>query len=152
MATLLKLDSKIINLDTVFEINDYGDRIRVYYAVPSCDPVGTQQPSYAEVDGVPAELLRRWLSRHCIDLMAELSGEEREAIERQHQREQVPAPVVQAMAEQTRELHSNTSPPATEDDQPYGTARIRQMRGVGDSAPSARRQATKQPKEREVSG
>jgi len=151
MATLLKLDSKIINLDTVFEINDYGDRIRVYYAVPSCDPAGTQQPSYAEVDGVPAELLRRWLSRHCIDLMAELSGEERETLERQHQPEQVPASAVQAMAEQARDLHSNTPAPA-EDDQPYGAERIPQMRGAGDSAPSPRRRAAKRPREREISG
>jgi hypothetical protein len=152
MATLLKLDSKIINLDTVFEINDYGDRIRVYYAVPSCDPAGTQQPSYAEVDGLPAELLRRWLSRHCIDLMAELSGEERETIERQHQREQVAASAVQAMAEQARDLHSDTPAPAAEDDQPYGATRIRQMSGAGDSAPSLRRRAAKRPREREISG
>lgn len=142
MATLLKLDSKFINLDTVFEINDYGDRIRVYYAVPSCDPVGTQQPSYAEVDGLAAELLRRWLSHHCIDLLEQLSAEERAAVEQRYHREHGSAQAAQAVAEQAREPHTNSAAPEAADGRAYGATRPRR----------ARRAAPPPPEEREVSG
>ena len=64
MATFLKVGTKTINLDLVFEIDDYGDRLRVYYAVASSDTTGLQQPSYSELDGAAAQALRQWLAAH----------------------------------------------------------------------------------------
>lgn len=74
MATFLKVGDKAINLDQVFEINDYGDRLRVYYAVASSDTSGTRQPSYAELEGAAAEALRLWLAQHAVDLLANQAG------------------------------------------------------------------------------
>jgi hypothetical protein len=42
MATFLTIGQKTINLDQVFEIDDYGDRIRVFYAVTSSDTTGAR--------------------------------------------------------------------------------------------------------------
>lgn len=70
MANFLKVDNKTINMDQVFEIDDYGDRIRVYYAVSSSDTSGVQQPSYSELNGVAAEALRRWIEDHATDIGA----------------------------------------------------------------------------------
>lgn len=67
MPTLLQVDNKTINLDLVFEIDDYGDRIRLYYVVSSTDATGTLQPSYSELDGQAAEDLRRYLARVAIE-------------------------------------------------------------------------------------
>lgn len=67
MPTFLRVDNKTINLDLVFEIDDYGDRLRLYYAVSSSDTSGTQQPSYTELNGQAAEDLRRYLARVATD-------------------------------------------------------------------------------------
>jgi len=76
MATLLKIASKTINIDQVFEINDYGDRIRVFYGVTSSDRASERQPAYAELTGAAAESLRRWIAAHAEDLGAvELDGD-----------------------------------------------------------------------------
>lgn len=145
MPTLLKLDSKTINLDQVFEINDYGDRIRVFYAVPSCDTAGMQQPTYAELDGDTAEALRRWLLRHSTDLMADLAREQGRPVE-------VAAPeaaqAAQAAHSDTRHTsrHNIAETPSeapTNSDQPfYGADRIRQMQGAGAVAPRPRKRTT----------
>ena len=68
MATLLKIGEKTINFDQVFEIEDYGDRMRVFYAVTSSDTVGARQPAYAELSGRDAAALRRWIAAHAEDL------------------------------------------------------------------------------------
>ncbi len=67
MPTFLQVDNKTINLDLVFEIDDYGDRIRLYYVVSSADTSGTLQPSYSELNGRAAEDLRRYLARVAIE-------------------------------------------------------------------------------------
>ncbi len=71
MPTFLRVDNKTINLDLVFEVDDYGDRIRLYYVVSSTDANGTQMPSYSELDGQAADDLRRYLARVAIDAAAE---------------------------------------------------------------------------------
>ncbi len=76
MPTFLKVSNKTINLDHVFEIDDYGDRIRVYYAVTSSDTTGTQQPSYTELEGVAAEALRGWIAAHVTDIGAALQADQ----------------------------------------------------------------------------
>ena len=68
MATLLKIGEKTINFDQVFEIEDYGDRMRVFYAVTSSDTVGARQPAYAELAGPAAAALRRWIAARAEDL------------------------------------------------------------------------------------
>ncbi len=68
MATFLRIGNKTINLDLVFEIDDYGDRLRLYYAVASSDTDGLQQPSYSELDGDSAEALRQWLDAHAMEV------------------------------------------------------------------------------------
>ena len=70
MATLVKIGAKTINLDQVFEIDDYGDRLRLYYATASSDTNGLQQPAYAELNGAEAATLRRWLAQNATDLEA----------------------------------------------------------------------------------
>ncbi|GAB4209945.1 MAG: hypothetical protein OHK0022_42000 [Roseiflexaceae bacterium] len=150
MPTLLKLDSKIVNLDQVFEINDYGDRIRVFYAVPSCDTAGTQQPTYAELDGDAAEALRRWLLRHSTDLMADLARELGRPVEAPPLLEEpVPAEASRSDARRTG-LHkaaADAEAPANGDQPFYGTDRIRQMQGAGDAPSRAptRRTARRKP-------
>lgn len=74
MATLVKIGAKTINLDQVFEIDDYGDRLRLYYAAASSDTNGLQQPAYAELNGTEAEALRRWLAQNATDLGTETGG------------------------------------------------------------------------------
>lgn len=74
MPTLLRVDNKTINLDLVFEIDDYGDRVRLYYAVSSNDTNGNQQPSYSELRGQAADDLRRYLARVAIDTASEADG------------------------------------------------------------------------------
>ena len=68
MATFLRVDSKVINMDLVFEIDDYGDRMRVFYAVSSSDTNGVQQPAYAELRGTSADALRDWLAQNAADI------------------------------------------------------------------------------------
>ena len=68
MPTFLRIGPKTINLDLVFEIDDYGDRLRVYYAVASSDTDGVQQPSYSELDGAAAQALRQWLDAHATEV------------------------------------------------------------------------------------
>jgi pyruvate carboxylase len=70
MATLLKIGTKTINMDQVFEIDDYGDRLRLYYLAASSDTNGVQQPAYAELNGAEAEALRRWIAQNATDLGA----------------------------------------------------------------------------------
>jgi hypothetical protein len=70
MATLVRIGTKTINLDQVFEIDDYGDRLRLYYAAASSDTNGLQQPTYAELNGAEAAALRRWLAQNATDLAA----------------------------------------------------------------------------------
>jgi hypothetical protein len=74
MATLVRIGSKTINLDQVFEIDDYGDRLRLYYASASSDTNGLQQAAYAELNGAEAEALRRWIARNATDLEAGSGG------------------------------------------------------------------------------
>lgn len=62
MAIFVKIDNKTINMDQVFEIDDYGDRIRLFYVAASSDTNGLQQPAYAELDGAAANALRRWIA------------------------------------------------------------------------------------------
>ena len=68
MATFLRVDGKVINMDLVFEIDDYGDRMRVFYAVSSSDTNGVQQPAYAELRGAGADALRDWLAQNADDI------------------------------------------------------------------------------------
>ncbi|MDP9310012.1 MAG: hypothetical protein M3R24_03775 [Chloroflexota bacterium] len=68
MAMFLRVDSKVINMDLVFEIDDYGDRMRVFYAVSSSDTNGVQQPAYAELRGTSADALRNWLAHNAADI------------------------------------------------------------------------------------
>ncbi len=137
MPTLLKLDSKIINLDQVFEINDYGDRIRVFYAMPSCDTAGTQQPTYAELDGDAAEALRRWLLRHSADLMADLARELGRPVEMPRLEEPVPAEASHSTARRTsqRKTTETVETPGDGDQPSYEADRRRQIQGAGDARP-----------------
>ena len=75
MPTFLKIGNKTINLDHVFEIDDYGDRIHLYYAVTSMDAGGIDQPSYSQLDGADAEALRRWIAEHVSDIGATLRAD-----------------------------------------------------------------------------
>ncbi len=68
MPTLLKVENQTINLDQVCEIYDYGNRMRVFYAVASSDLDGTRQLSYAEFYGEAAEALREWIAAHADDV------------------------------------------------------------------------------------
>ncbi|HEU4326617.1 MAG TPA: hypothetical protein VFS21_25985 [Roseiflexaceae bacterium] len=149
MPTLLKLDSKIINLDQVFEINDYGDRIRVFYAVPSCDTAGTQQPTYAELDGDAAEALRRWLLRHSTDLMTDLARELGRPVEVPRLEAPAPAKASHDTARRAsrRKTAESTETPADGDQPFYGADRIRQMQGAGDAPPRARSRRKPEPAE-----
>ena len=79
MATLVKIAGKTINLDQVFEVEDYGDRMRVFYAVTSSDTAGARQPAYAELSGPAAAALRRWIAAHAEDLGVDELGDGRGA-------------------------------------------------------------------------
>lgn len=76
MATFLRVDGKVINMDLVFEIDDYGDRMRVFYAVSSSDSNGVQQPAYAELRGAGADGLRDWLAENATDISTAADDEE----------------------------------------------------------------------------
>ena len=122
MATLLSLGRRVINMDLVCEIEDYDDRIRLFYAVCSSDSAGVQQLTYADIDGAEAEAMRSWLSEHAIQLVAPAS----EPVSRE--------PI--APDERTRLLQAAVAAgeperPATDDNPFYGEARLRQMRGIG---------------------
>lgn len=75
MATFIRVDNKTINMDQVFEIDDYGDRIRVYYVVSSSDTSGVRQPSYSELDGAAAEALRRWIEENATYIGGSSAGQ-----------------------------------------------------------------------------
>jgi len=138
MATLLKLDSKIINLDAVFEIEDYGDRMGIFYIVASTDVAGTQQPAYAEIEGAPAQALRRWLAKHSIDLMAEAAGDAWAQPDRAPTGAHQQAVGTASDPSHLAQIHSaGAADPAAGDQSFYGAARIQQLRGAGSSRPAA---------------
>lgn len=129
MPTLLKLGRKIINVDLVFEIEDYGDRMRIFYAVASSDTAGVQQPAYAEIDGAAAVHLRAWFEQNSVNLLpisdnfsAPLDDEDTTFTGQTHH--------VQNTSPQTR---AGAAEPTLEDNAAafYGTVRIQQMHGIG---------------------
>jgi len=136
MALLLKLESKIINLDNVFEIEDYGDRMALFYAVASSDIAGTQQPAYAEVDGAAAQALRRWLSEHTIDILAQAAGDAWSQTDRAVADPQEQASGAASDIGRLAQMHGGNSAPGQAEalDQPfYGAARMQQLHGAGGS-------------------
>jgi hypothetical protein len=72
MATFVRVDNKTINMDLVFEIDDYGDRLRLFYAVASSDNSGEHRPSYSELRGTAADAIRQWVARNA-ELVADAS-------------------------------------------------------------------------------
>jgi hypothetical protein len=126
MASLLQLGSRTINLDLVFEIEDYGDRLRIFYAVASSDSAGVPQPAFADVAGREAQALRAWLAQRAVQLPA---GEGDREAEREHAAGASPGIIPQATS-------STAAPPRRNDDGFYGAERMRQMHGAGSSTAS----------------
>jgi hypothetical protein len=122
MATLLQIGRRVINIDLVFEIEDYGDRIRAFYAVPTGD--GTESQAYADLDGEAANVFRAWLANNATQLLSpqedttSVIGDTSAA-----------SRLRQAAEAAARATEDNAAP--ANDNPFYGSARIRQMHGVG---------------------
>jgi hypothetical protein len=125
MATLLRLGPRIINMDLVFEIEDYGDRLRLFYAATSSDQAGAQQPTYSDIDGAAAEALRTWLARNAEVLAPQADAE----------------PASDRRTREEAQLYQAATHPETINNVPsdnssfFGTARTRQLHGVGSEPP-----------------
>jgi hypothetical protein len=126
MATLIQLGRRVINLDLVFEIEDYGDRLRIFYAVSSSDTTGAQQPAYADVEGQEAERLRAWLTQQAVQLPGAEGEHETEVTRAVGASSSTITPSSVATAAPTP-----TGQPG--DDGFYGVERMRQMHGAGSS-------------------
>lgn len=121
MPTLLQFGRRVINMDLAFEIEDYGNRIRIFYAVTSSDSAGAQQAVYADLDGTAATAFRAWLADHATQLLSDDVSAEPDAREDS-------GLLQQAIASDRQ----NAGVAAESDDASfYGATRIRQMHGVG---------------------
>ena len=123
MATLLSLGRRVINIDLVCEIEDYDDRIRLFYAVCSSDSAGAQQLTYADIDGAAAEAFRTWLAEHAAQLAAPESERALQEPIAPDERTRLLQAAVAAAGENERV--------SAADNPYYGEARLRQMHGIG---------------------